>query len=453
MSRTLALALAALAVSIARPAAATFPYPPAPPGTPPQRYAAYSRLPATVPPTRPSDFAGGDAWKLTSDQSGNPVIDASPAELFGVTGMSVDKAWQVSTGRPDVLIAVLDSGIRWDDAGAMADLAKKVHVNRGELPLPRNAAGQTKPDALPAPRNPDPYDLDDNGVLNAADYGADARVGDRNANGVIDPQDLIRAFSDGTDGDGNGYADDIAGWSFLDDDNDPFDEVSYGHGTGEARDSTAEADNGGDLGTCPNCMVLPIRVGDSFIADSNLFAQAVVFAVDSGVHVVQEALGTVNNSSFARAAIDYAYANDVPVIASAADEESFHHNWPSANRHTITVNSVTRADEIAGLQLTPPSYLFLNGCTNYGGNMAVAVSSSSCSSEATGRGAGIAGLLISAALDRVDAGLLTPRRIDAAGHVHPLSANEVAQLFTMTADDIDFSADRSASFPLPNTCF
>ncbi len=447
MTRVLAVALLALAA----PAFATFPFPAPPPGTPPQDYAAYLRLPVTTPPTRPSDFAGGDAWKLTSDQSGNPVIDANPAELFGVTGMSVDKAWQVSTGRPDVVIAVLDSGIKWNDVGAMADLARKVHLNRGELPLPRNAAGLTKPDALPGALNPDPYDLDDDGALTAADYAADARVGDRNGNGVIDPEDLILAFSDGTDADANGYVDDIAGWDFLDDDNDPFDDVQYGHGTGEARDSNAEADNGGDLGTCPSCTVVPVRVGDSFIADSNLFAQAVVFAVDSGVHVVQEALGTVNNSSFARAAIEYAYANDVPVVASAADEESFHHNVPSANRHTITVNSVTKADDIAGLALTPPSYLFLNGCTNYGGNMAVAISSSSCSSEATGKGAGIAGLIISAALDRVDAGLLVPRRTDPTGHVHPLSANEVAQLLTMTADDIDFSADRSANFPLPNT--
>lgn len=430
---------------------ATFPYPSPPVGTLPQDYAAYARLPVSVPPVRPSDFVGGTAWKLGSDQSGDPSIDSQADELFGVTGMSVDLAWQVSTGRPDVTIAVLDSGIRWNDADAMADLARKVRINRGELPLPRTAAGLTKPEAFPGARNPDAYDLDDDGVLTAADYVDDARVGDRNGNGVIDPQDLIQAFSDGVDGDANGYVDDIAGWNFLDDDNDPFDEVAYGHGTGEARDSTAEADNGHDLGTCPNCMVLPIRVGDSFIADSNLFAQAVVFAVDSGVHVIQEALGAVNNSSFARVAIDYAYDNDVPVIASAADEESFHHNWPAANRHTVTVNSVTKADDIAGLALTPSSYLYLNGCTNYGGNMAVAISSTSCSSEATGRGAGIAGLLVSAALDRVDAGLLTPRRVDALGHAHPLSANEVGQLMTMTADDIDFSADRAASFPLPNT--
>ena len=99
--------------------------------------------------------------------------------------------------------------------------------------------------------------------------------------------------------------------------------------------------------------------------------------------------------------------------------------------------------------MSPQSYLYLNGCTNYGGNIAVAIESSSCSSEATGRGSGIAGLLISAALDRVDAGTLQPRRIDPTGAVHPLSADEVAQLLTMTADDIDFSSsDRSVSFIL-----
>ncbi len=348
------------------PAFATFPFPAPPPGTPPQQYATYLRLPATVPPTRPSDFAGGDAWKLTSDATGDPEIDASPRELFGVTGMSVDLAWQVTTGRPDVVIAVLDSGIEWLNAGAMADLAKKVFLNRRELPLPQDASGKTKPEASPGALNPDPYDLDDDGALTAADYAIDPRVGDRNANGLVDPEDLILAFSDGTDADANGYVDDIAGWDFLDDDNDPLDDVTYGHGTGEARDSTAEANNGGDLGTCPNCMVLPIRVGDSFVADGNAFGQGVVFAVDSGVHVIQEALGTVNNPSFAREAIVYAVDHHVPVIASAADEESFHHNFPAANPYTIVVNSVTKFGDLAGIVMSPHSYLYLNGCTNYG---------------------------------------------------------------------------------------
>lgn len=67
-----------------RPATATFPYPAPPGGPPPQDYAAYCFLPTTSLPMRPSDFTGGTAWKLTCDQSGDPSIDASPAELFGV---------------------------------------------------------------------------------------------------------------------------------------------------------------------------------------------------------------------------------------------------------------------------------------------------------------------------------------------------------------------------------
>jgi hypothetical protein len=236
-----------------------------------------------VPPTRPSDFAGGDAWKLTSDQSGNPTIDARPAELFGVTGMSVDKAWQVSTGRPDVLIAVLDSGIRWDDAGAMADLARK-----GARESRRAAAAARRERRHEERRlNPDPYDLDDDGAFTAADYANVTRVGDRNANGVIDPQDLIRAFSDGIRRRRQRLRRRRRRLEFPRRRQRPVrrGRVQPRHRRG------ARLDGGGGRRRrprrCPSCMVLPIRVGDSFIADSNLFAQAYVFAVDSGVQVIQ----------------------------------------------------------------------------------------------------------------------------------------------------------------------
>ena len=41
--------------------------------------------------------------------------------------------------------------------------------------------------------------------------------------------------------------------------------------------------------------------------------------------------------------------------------------------NTIVVNSVTHDSSF-----TPPSYLFLNGCTNYGANISVSVESNSC---------------------------------------------------------------------------
>ena len=56
-----------------------------------------------------------------------------------------------------------------------------------------------------------------------------------------------------------------------------------------------------------------MRVGDSFIADVNRFAAAVIYAVDNGALVIQSALGTLNNSSLARDAVDYAYEHGVTV--------------------------------------------------------------------------------------------------------------------------------------------
>jgi hypothetical protein len=401
-------------------ARADVPYPSAPVHVDVHHYEKYCFIEGENP-VLPANYTGGNVWKYTSKApDGSPFLN-DPGELYGVTGMSVDKAWEITTGRPDVVIAVIDSGIRWQQP----NITRKFYLNRRELPLPENSTD---------------HDRNQDGVFNMEDYVEDERVVDWNGNGFKDPEDLIHAFSDDIDDDENGYTDDICGWDMVDDDNDPYDDVDYGHGTGESEDSCGEAYSNSTShfpGTCPNCMILPIRVGLSFVADDTSFGRAVIFAVDSGAHVVQEALGTINGSSLAQRAIRYAAEKDVPVIASAADESSMHQNLPAAHEGTINLNSVTRFES----GMVPESYLYLNGCTNYGGNIAASVSSTSCSSEAVGRGAGIAGLIISAAKNEIAKGNLST----------PLTANEVKQIITMSADDIDFSDDRRVEFPIFKT--
>ncbi len=362
----------------------------------------------------PEEFDDHD-YELTSGRI--PERAGSVHHLCGQRGPGVDLAWGITKGRDDVLIAVLDSGIEWQDPEEMAQLADAAYLNQGELPPP---SGSTV------------HDANGDGRFTISDYADDPLVVDRNENGVLDPQDLILdpRFSDGVDDDGNGYVDDISGWDLLWGDNDPYDDVRYGHGTGEARDSTAPADGEGAVGTCPDCRFLPVRVADSFIADGNRFAAGVLFSLDSGADVIQEALGALNNPPQAQQAVDAAYARGVPVVASMADEASKHPNLPAAMDHTIPVNSITRVTDFLGALNDLPGVetdvLALNGCTNRGAIAWVAVPSSSCSSGATGLGAGMVGLIVSAARD---AGL-------------QLSANEVAQLLRATADDVDFATPR-----------
>lgn len=352
---------------------------------------------ADEPANLPTEF-DRNGYKRTSLR--DPALATSPHNLCGQKGAAVDLAWGITQGRPDVRIAVLDSGIKWRDAGAMRDLANRAYLNRGEV---------TPPCATPS------GDCNNDGRFSIADFGA---IPDLNGNGLADPEDLIinPAYSNHVDDDHNGYVDDISGWDFLVGDNNPLDTVNYGHGTGEAEDSSA-ADNGvGDVGTCPRCTFIPVRVGDSFIADAGRFAAGVLFGLDSHAAVVQEALGAITNPRQAQEAIDSAYRRGVPIIASMADEASKHPNLPGSLEHTLTVNSVRDTG-------SPKSYLALNGCTNFGGRTFLSIPSSSCSSEATGIMSGVAGLLVSEARDR---GLT-------------LSTNEILQLARSSADDIDFS--------------
>jgi hypothetical protein len=103
------------------------------------------------------------------------------------------------------------------------------------------------------------------------------------------------------------------------------------------------------------------------------------------------------------------------------------------------VNSIRAED---GTFVQNHTYLFLNGCTNYGAhNVHVSIPSNSCSSEATGRGSGIAALIVSQARNLVDRGLLSNHPVTGTA----LSANEVKQVLAATADDIDFTGNLALS--------
>src|SRR5207244_1956465 len=124
----------------------------------------------------------------------------------------------------------------------------------------------------------------------------------------------------------------------------------------------------------------------------------------------------------------------------------------------IVVNSVDKYNTT----FTPanPSYLQFNGCTNFSTKITLAIPSSSCSSNATGLGAGYAGLVISAALNAHDQGRLSPHPNCQRANGQPciLSVDEIRQLMasgtidaTSQADDVNFATqpEPSCSPPTP----
>src|SRR5579875_318937 len=147
----MALAIAPAALGAA-PAGGQFPYPA---GIDQPESPSYRLAPGQVP----SNFSETGDWELsaTPDTSAlsEATVDGQADQLCGVRGISVldadttqptgclagqpvKTAFEVTTGNPDVHIAVLDSGIEWNNPGVMAEVADKVWLNTGELPAPRH---------------------------------------------------------------------------------------------------------------------------------------------------------------------------------------------------------------------------------------------------------------------------------------------------------------------------
>ncbi len=383
-----------------------------------------------------------------------------------LSGVRADSAWKYSAGSANVSVAVLDTGIRWQDR----ELVNKVRLNRGELPVPKHANAT----------NCASYDCNGNGAFNVDDYSDDPRVsvaaGDdtsdtgSNADSFLDPSDLIATFSDGLDDDANGYADDIAGWDFFDNDNDPYDASSCcsanGHGSGRAREAVAQTDNAaGATGMCPRCQLMPLRIWDSFVPPTDNWAYAVTYAADNGASVAEGAIGGLTNTQFARAAVSYADQKGTALMLVSSDINSANHNYPTNYNEPVYVagsfpdtapnNTCTGPGGLPGIGdvLNPPPE-FQQGCqqllqglagigvtptaqpitssffrnsnlTQYGGKADIVLVGST-GSENTGQAAGVAGLLESYARSSF-ADSQQPAR---------LSGNETRQLLTMSAEDV-----------------
>jgi subtilisin family serine protease len=136
----------------------------------------------------------------------------------------------------------------------------------------------------------------------------------------------------------------LQGYDFVWNDSDPADD--FGHGTAVTGTIVAAGNNGmGVAGVAFGCSVLPVKVMDaSGSATHSCIAQGIEYAVQQGARVINLSLGGDFASSTLQDAIDYAWSNNVVVVASAGNSGGTVPQYPAACDHVVGV-AATEPDD------------------------------------------------------------------------------------------------------------
>ena len=153
-------------------------------------------------------------------------------------------------------------------------------------------------------------------LIGVIDTGVDYTHPDLQANIWTNPGEIP---GNNNDDDGNGYIDDIHGWDFVNDDNDPMDD--HGHGSHVSGTIGAVGNNGiGVVGVCWNVKIMGLKFlsasGSGSTANAVL---AVQYATQMGVRLTSNSWGGGGFSQALFDAIQDANLNGILFVAAAGN--------------------------------------------------------------------------------------------------------------------------------------
>lgn len=253
------------------------------------------------------------------------------------------EAWDLSTGDPDIVIAIVDGGVGYNHP----ELDDKLWVNQEEVPgalfpqVDRNSDGTITSTEIKQ------Y-LQENGE----DYNGDGNV-------LLD--DALHPdspFMDQLDGDENSYIDDLFGWDFwgsgnisqVADDNNPIYDGTD-HGTHVAGIAAAETNNNSGIAASGyNSIYMPVKAGGTpdDPASVGFGFEGIIYAAEQGADIINCSWGGESFSQTEQEVINYVSRLGALVVSSSGNDGANRIDYPAGYKNTLSVGSVETSNSVAG---------------------------------------------------------------------------------------------------------
>jgi subtilisin family serine protease len=231
----------------------------------------------TKPALMPNDPQFFMQWYLN-----NTGIISTTSGASAKIGADINmlNAWELDTGSDNIVVAILDSGIKDDHP----ELRGRIWTNKKEIP------------------------------------------------------------NNGIDDDNNGYVDDVRGWNFTEDNNNPHD--GFGHGTNIASVIGENSNNGvAFAGINFACKLMNCKnLTDDNRGDYDWWIESIQYAADNGARIINMSEGGEDYSKTLKKAIDYALAKGVFIVTAMMNKGDGKSYYPASLPGVFAVGATDTDD-------------------------------------------------------------------------------------------------------------